>query len=237
MWAFDRYVYNTRLQLGREEVIRPLAMGTNWQKIRIGVRLCISDAFRGTGLGTPFGFGLGLGVCQGSTTSFLADTVTDWIGGGALGQTAAPSGSLVFAASTPNTFALNGGRPNALWKVGSTYTFTAEDSAQQFFVGSGTGGAYAGQFMSQMYLDITKGSPNYTIQLWYNSTAGAAQTNITNTAFLTNMENQATPTGMQPAGAKSLAYIGAGLFDCLSIVNFKSWPNTEIDSLAVVRYL
>lgn len=237
MWAFDRYVYNTRLQLGREEVIRPLAMGTNWRKIRIGVRLCINDAFRGTGLGTPFGFGLGLGVCQGSTTSFLADTVTDWIGGGALGTAAAPSGSLVFAAGTPNTFSLNSGRPSYLWKVGSTSTFTAEDSATQFFVGSGTGGAYAGQFMSQMYVDITKGSPNYTLQTFYNVSAAVAQTNITNTVFLTNMENQTTPTGMQAATARTIAYTGAGLFDCLSIVNFKSWPNTEIDSLAVVRYL
>jgi hypothetical protein len=124
-----------------------------------------------------------------------------------------------------------------LWKTGATSTFSAEDSVNIFYVGSGTGGAYAGQFMNHLYVDITKGSPNYTTQVFYSNTAGAAQVNITNANFLTYMENQSTPTGTTAANARTIAYTGAGLFDCLSIVNFKSWPNTEIDSLAVVRYL
>jgi hypothetical protein len=43
--AFIVDLFSTRtdkaIQIGNEEILRPLSIGTNWQKIRIGVRMGI----------------------------------------------------------------------------------------------------------------------------------------------------------------------------------------------------
>jgi hypothetical protein len=234
-WIFDRYIYSRRFQIGREEFLRPLPFGTNWQTVRIGVRFSVNDSARSTYAGGNWGYGMYLGVAQGASTSFLADTVTDWIGGGYIGSTAQPSGQLAFNAGSPNYYLMNLGRPNALRKTGSSYTFTAESSVSIYIVGSGENAGYGNQLFCGCYVDIVKGSP-YTITIYYTNSAANAQTNLTEAAFLTNMESGGTPTLTAVAGAKTLAYTGAGLFDTLSIVCPRSWPSTEIGTLAVVRY-
>jgi len=236
-WIFDRYNYNQRLQLGREEFIRPLPMGTNWQSLRIGIRFCMNDASRvGFNTVSSWGFGIYLGVQEGMTTSFLAETVTDWIGGGAVGSVYPPTGALGggFTLGTPNYWTANM-RPNALRKAGASNTFGTESSVSTFITGSGLGGVLGSQFMEGLYIDITKGSPNYSFNIFYPSTAVQAQTNITSAAFLTNVESTGTPTQSTASGAKTVAYSGNALFDHLSVVYTRFWPHLEIDGIAAVR--
>lgn len=238
-WFFERFVYNKRIQLGHEEFVRPMSMGTDWNSIRIGVRFCLNDSSRAILNGTsPIGgCALYLGVRQGSTgPSFFSDSLTDWIGGGHISSTIPPThGNFTFTAGSPNYFIGGAARPNALWKTGATSTFAAESSVGAFWVGSGQPGAYGAGFMSQIYVDITKGSP-YSFNLYYCSTAGQVQTNITDSAFLTALEVQATPANMSATGAKTVAYTGAGLFDTLSIASWRSWPHVEIDMIGVARF-
>lgn len=242
-WTLERYVYNTRLQLGHEEFLRPLPMGTNWQSLRIGIRFCANDAARQSFVSSTsqgFGCALALGVCQGTTTRYLNDTVTDWIGGGYVGTTPGGGGYFngqgAYTVGTPGYWTMNLARPNAVRKTGASITTATESSVQWFLTGSGGGGAYNGQFLSGLYVDIAKGSPNYTFTIYYCNTAANAQVNLTNAAFLTNMETTGTPSNTSTSSAKTIAYSGAGLFDTLSIVNNRSWPHIEVDGIAVVRF-
>lgn len=233
MWTHDRYVLDTRLQLGYEEFVRPLSMGTNWQSLRIGIRFAINDSARVA----ISNWALVMGVCQGNT-SLLAASTTDWIGGGMFGA-ALPAGiaggvTNAFAAGPPNTFSV-GSAANVLWKNNVSFLYGSATASTTFYVGTGAGGGYGAQNMSHIYVDILKGSPNYTITPYYVSTALIAQTHITDIVFRQNMEATTPTTSLSSAGAKTLAYTGSGLFDTLSIAHFKSWPHIEIDSIWVVR--
>lgn len=240
-WAYARYLLNTRLQMGHEELVRPLPMGTNWQTLRIGLRFCVNDTARQTFVSSTsqnFGFALALGVCQGNT-SYFSDVTTDWIGGGYVGQTPGGAGYFngqgAYTVGTPGYWTMNLARPNGVRKTGTSLTFGTESSVQFFLTGSGTGGAYAGQFMSGLYIDIIKGTPNYSVTVSYCNSAANAQVNITNAVFLANMETTASPSNTTSV-AKTVAYSGAGLFDTVSVVNNRSWPHIEIDALAVSRF-
>ena len=239
-WIFDRYTYSKRLQLGHEEYVRPLTMGTNWQSIRIGVRFCLNDSARAQIVqATPnTACAIYLGVKQGSTgPSLFSDLVVDWIGGGHIGDSFPPlGGNMPFVAGTQNYFSTGAARPNALWKTGATSTLTTGDSVGALWQGSGQPGSYGSGTMSQIYTTITKGSPNYTITTYYCSSVANVQTNVTDVAFLTALESQTTPANMAAGAAKSLAYTGAGLFDTLSIASWRSWPHIEIDMIGVCRF-
>ena len=236
-WIFDRFTYSRRFQMGREELLRPLPFGTNWVSLRIGIRYSVNDSARSSYRAGNYGYCTYLGVQQGSTTSFLNNTVTDWIGGGNVGNTAIPNGQLsAYTVGSPGYYLQHQGRPNGLWKVGSTHTFATESSVTVYITGSGQNGGYGLQYFCASYVDITKGSPNYTIIPYYCNTTANAQISITEAAFLTNMESGGTPSQTASASAKTIAYTGQGLFDTLSIVVTRCWPSTEIGSLAVVRY-
>jgi len=237
-WFFERFVYNKRLQLAHEEYVRPLEIGTNWNSIRIAVRFCINDSARSAttaNISTPC---LYMGVRQGSTgPSLFSDSLVDWIGAGHIGNTFPPTGpTAAFNASTPNYFS-GVGRPNAMRKTGATTTFGSESSVNVFWVGSGQPGAYGAGFMSYAVVDIIKGSPNYSFNIYYANAIGQVQVNITDSIFIANLETTATPANLTSAGAaKTIAYSGDGLFDTLSIAAWRSFPHLEIDMLGVSRF-
>lgn len=235
-WFFDRFTYNRRLQLAHEEYVRPLTMGTDWNNIRIGVRFCINDSWRGTLSGVVNSCALYLGVRQGSTgPSFFDDNLVDWIGAGHIASTIPPtSGNGNYTAGTPGYYSLSNTSPNAVWKTGASATFATISSVTPNWVGSGAPGAYGGGFMSQLHVDIIKGSP-YTFNTYY-CTAAQVVVNVTDAAFMTALENQTTPTNMTQAVGKTIAYTGAGLFDTLSIVSWRTWPPIEIDMIGVARF-
>ncbi len=237
-WIFDRFVNSRRFQMGREELLRPLPFGTDWTRLRIGIRYSVNDSARSAYVTAGnYGYCTYLGIQQG-TGSFLNSTVADWIGGGNIGSNALPNGQLnSYNAGSPGYYTMAQGRPNAVWKTGSSYTFASESSVTVYITGSGENAGFGNQYFCGSYVDIIKGSPNYTFNIYYCDTIANAQTNVTEAAFLANMELGGTPTNTTGAAGKTIAYTGSGLFDTLSIIVTRCWPSTEIGSIAVVRYL
>ena len=233
-WIYDRYTYDKRIQLGYEEIVRPLSMGTDWQSLRIGIRFAVNDSARVQ----ITQLALLLGVCQGNS-GITATTTTDWIGGGLFGSLL-PSGttggtSSTFTAGSPNYFS-GGNQVNALWKTGTNVTYGAFTGVTSFMVGTGIGGAFGAQNMNHFYVDIAKGNPTYSITDYYADGVANVQTNITDSIFRQNMEKTATtPANTASGAAKALTYTGSGLFNSVSVSWWKAWPNIEIDSLWVVR--
>lgn len=232
-WIHDRYTLNNRLQLGNNEYLRTLQMGSEWQSLRIGIRYSVVDAARTT-VGN---WGLIVGVCNG-LSGIQAASTTDYMGGGIFGA-AVPSGttggiSMAFNASTPNYYSMSNA-PNCVYKTGSTYLYGGASVVTHYIPGSGAGGAYATQVMGQLFVDIQKGSPNYTLQVWYTNAAATAQTHVTDAVFMSNLETW-TSTNLTGGGAKTLAYAGNGLFDTLSIAHYRAWPPIEIDMIGIARW-
>jgi len=234
-WIHDRYAYNNRLQLGYNEYLRPLAMGTEWQGIRIGIRYAVLDAGR-TNIGN---WGLVVGVCRG-VTGGVQSSASEWIGGGIFGAAlptygnAGGGAATNFTAATPNYWT-TGNTPNVAYKSNTTATYAAATGASHFITATNQGGAWGGQVMGQIFVDIQKGSPNYSFQVWYTDTFGKAQTNVTDAVFMSNLEFF-TSTNITGGGGKTLAYSGAGLFDTLSVAHYRAWPPVEIDMIGVCRY-
>ena len=63
-----------RLQLGGEEFVRPMSFGGRWGRLRIGLRCMVNAAT------TITNGGFVVGVCSGSTNTFVSSTTTDYIG-------------------------------------------------------------------------------------------------------------------------------------------------------------
>lgn len=233
-WISDRYIGDNRIQLGYEEIIRPLVIGTNWQSIRIGVRWCMNDSARSDGRQ----FAFLMGVCQGSN-GLHATSTTDWIGGGIVG-TLIPTGitggvSPTFIAGTPNYFGV-GSSENGLIRIGSNTTYGSASGAAFYYVGSGQGGYITAQQMSHAYVDITKTSAtSATVISYFPSSAGAVQAACTDVIFKTNMG--ATTLTNVTAATHTLTYFGSFLWDTFSLAHYKGWPTVEIDAIWISRLL
>ena len=90
--------------------------------------------------------------------------------------------------------------------------------------------------MGYIIRDITRGSPNYTFGTYYYISGAAASVNITDSVFMTALEGGGLAANLSDPGARSVAYSGAGVFDTLSIVGWRGFPQLEIDSIGVCRY-
>jgi hypothetical protein len=138
------------------------AVFSGWSKLRVALRLKIADS----GLditGTPrFGFGL----CSGNTNILGDATTTHFVG--ALTNVATITRNVTSPVIYTTTNELFPAK-----RIGSTFTFgTTFASSPAMAVG----------VYSLWFLDITKGSPNYTLQMFFRiSTAGTP----TNADFLT----------------------------------------------------
>ena len=62
-----------RIQVGGEELLRPLSFGTNWTRLRVGYRFRLNASFT-----IPAGI-LMVGLCQGAQ-GFLSPSTTDYLG-------------------------------------------------------------------------------------------------------------------------------------------------------------
>lgn len=211
-----------RFQMGREEFLRPMIIGTNWNKIRIGVRLGL------TGNSTFTLGSFGIGVCQGNS-GYLADTTVDWFGGWTT-QSGITGNTVTFNAGTPNYYQLTSGT-TAVWKRNNTTTTNTTATPAIFLPTQPTA------FRQQLFCDILKGSPSYTATLWAPNTAGLGQTDIGEASFLQSMENEGTPTSVVAGSGVAVTYSGSGLHDTISLIWTRCCPVIEISTIAVARYL
>jgi hypothetical protein len=192
-----------------------MGIGTRWQKIRIGMRMTIRDIDSNYRVGV----GIAVGVCQGTDFPYSSLNTTDYIG-----------------VSTPNPltdyWARTGGAQPYIQtsghlivkKIGSAITTTAMAVSGKFF---GLG------IRNILFVDITKGSPNYTLGLGTptNYTTDAAS----RSEYMSVLENEASPPNMNLISTAS-PYTGNGLLDSVCIHWVRSVPVFEFSDLTVIRY-
>jgi hypothetical protein len=212
-----------RIQLASEEFVRPMSIGTNWAKLRIGLRCAVWYAG-----GNFSNVVFSAGVCQGQN-GFVSTNTVDYIGANFLASMLGTFTQTV----TSQPFAYSTSGVTYFKKTGSSVLLTNTAGASGPFIG-----ANPQAYHSQIFLDIAKGSPNYTFNCWAFNSFAASQTDITRLAFLQALENETAPTGLSNVGANiTLAYSGNNLFDSVSIYWNRSTPTLEISDIAICRFL
>lgn len=212
-----------RVVLSNSQFARRLPFGTTWQSIRIGIRISMRDTGADLASNPRFWFG----VCSGSTNLVSDATTTNFCG----------------CATNATTWGRNATRYNKLsagivcaTRVGSTNTFS---TGANVISGSSliqNGAALNAADRTLWFIQITKGSPNYTYRGFFCQTDGAADRS--HTEMLEQME-QVTPslTGHAWSNAVVLATSeAAGTFDHVNISWERTYPEMEISDLVVTRF-
>lgn len=198
---------------------RELGFGTAWTRLRVGVRMsfkCQQANFFEYGTGITPRFGIGLS--QGSTSVFRRATAGHWFGAITTGAvwTVNPAGS-----PGAGAFNFSFGTMAPAKKVGSTLT-AGTNFAQSVAVGGGYQD-FPTIFTNQVYIfvDITKGSPNYSFRVFTiaNPANGGNQDRAT---WLSQMQ-LSTPTqinySFQAAQTVAVDEGADGVADSINIFN------------------
>jgi hypothetical protein len=90
---------------------------------------------------------------------------------------------------------------------------------------------------SAILLDVTRGTPNYTYQLWQSTTTSANQNNLVS-AFYTAMENESTPGSGIVSAMQTWtdAQSGFPYWDHVCVSWNRSVPTIEVAQIAAVRF-
>lgn len=142
--------------------MRKIGFGTSWTRLRIGIR---AQARTGTNTVVTYGDGLtprfGVGLCASTASVFTRNMIAGhWVGiittGAAWTVTNPGAGSYVlgFVTSAPAK------------KVDSTLTVGTNFSGLAPALGGGEGAAATNAHPVLYFVDITKGSPNYSFRLF-----------------------------------------------------------------------
>ena len=208
------------LQLGNEEWVRPLSMGNNWSHIRIGLLWAVTGS---STIGTSNGFAIG--VCSGTTHPFNDPACTNFVG-------IYNNGGLFFNSNAPNNYwTLTSSMGHGATKVGSTLALTASNMPDS--VGMMLPAVGGTNRRGLLYVDIIKGSPNYTIW-WEQYTNSGSNPTVDFTVAnlksgLTQTVGSITVAGVifnDGNGAQTIACSESpGIFDTIDIYsNFAGNP-------------
>jgi hypothetical protein len=221
-----------RIQLGAEEIVRAMEIGTNWTKIRIGMRLCM------VGSATFAGGDLSVGVCQGNKGKTPVDT-TDAVGIQCGAVTNPMSLTWTYSISLPTYayFQHNFAGAHAFRKVGNQ------------LANSLVGGSYVSMFVATpflntnrcgFYVDITKSGSGLVISNWSANSASPVMADVSRYAHLVNMESEnAISVSGQAYNANGITLTTVGgsfAWDSVFVTWNRSMPVIEINDLTVVRY-
>ena len=223
-------VVDTRIRLTNSNFARLWSadVGTNWTTIRVGCRVSVEDS--GTSLtSTPrFAFG----ICSGTSNIFMDATTSNWIGLVTYGGTWTRS-------TSPTKYMLGNGSYfdsgiAAAKRVGSTLTtdaFTNSPFPGATYLFDATVNRVA------LFVDITKGSPNFTVRPTYYKTSAANDVSVD--TFLSQVAvSVPSITGHQYGNeTKSIAIDEAtnGFFNAINVAWDRTSPAIEISDIAVVK--
>jgi len=213
-------VDDKRIVLSNSNFARKFSVST-WTKLRIALRLSITDS----GANITSNPRLAIGLCSGSTNIFLDATTTNWAGCLMDGATWTRN------AGPPINYAM----PASGWvpakRVGSTTTKGTTHHAGNDYLHDATAA-----FRSLWCVDITKGSPNYTFNLYMRNSAAVSDVTLSN--FLANVELASPAVNAQhfQSTQQTLAFDEvAGTLDHVNIAWDRTDPKIEISDLAIVR--
>lgn len=172
------YGADRRMVLANAEVIRAPIYLANWNTIRIGLRGAFANV-SGNITGTPR---VAFGVCNGNTN----------------GYGAALSDHVVGFRSALATVTYTASAPKRVDAFGGGTVFKKVDAAITVGAASGSNGFFSADTALRSYvvLEISKGSPNFTLTVSSPHTGGEISTDVTDSLFSQYMESAAiTPTG------------------------------------------
>ena len=214
------------LTLANEEYVRPLVIGNSWNRLRIGILMAANPDSTNNLLSCAWV----LGVCSGVDAPYGAASTTNFVGMGL---------------TTPGAFTYNAGTGGASFFTAnaSQTTKVAASVASGSSLGSvyhTTSGAYAQRRCAQI-VDITKGSPNYTVTLYSEQNITAhTQYDLNYATFIYAMEQGGTPNfsanNMGTATGNIAASETPGPLNAVDLFwNRASFP-WEIYAIAVYRF-
>lgn len=231
----EQFVGDRGIQLGVEDVIRPFSFGTNWSKIRLGVRWAANGYAK-----IPDGPTLqpqvlpGIGVCTGNNAMY-SGTCTDavlipiWTVGSAT----------TYAGTAPNNYYTQAGAVAPLIQQRTGSTTIAGTGGFSTVTGSSIS-ANPTLLRGGFFWDITKG----TIGAAGITTGGAyitaaqAVVDMSRGTFLANMENESGCTGSTfvTGGAGSLPTRFVKDWDSMFVHWIRAVPTLCVYDMTVVRF-
>lgn len=213
---------DNRIVLSNSRFVRELPIGTTWNKLRIAFRWDI----RSTGVnvvGTPR---FAVGLCSGSTNVMGDATTTHYIG------MRSGAATWTFAAGR-YAFGANCWFP--IKKVGTTVTQGTSHTATNTSAGNGAAAATADRTV--FFVDITKGSPNYTFNVFNSTEPNVAD--VSETVFLAQAEIEAAVLANHAFRTAQTVAVDEGTDGALDHINFhwnRTLPELEISDIALVRF-
>lgn len=151
-------VDDKRVVLQNSNWARPFTIDSGWTKLRIAFRVSITDS--GASVGSTPRFAIGL--CSGSTNIFMDATTTHFVG-------VVSDAGTWSRRTSPTGYGTGTGQIKPATRIGTTLTLGSGFSSSCFeFVDAALANRTA------LFVDITKGSPNYTFQVFSrtNATSG-----------------------------------------------------------------
>jgi hypothetical protein len=191
------------LTLGNEEYVRTFSFGSAWTKIRLGICYSIRST---TSIGSA---SFVLGVCSGKTNPYAAATTTNFVGV-----------NLTSSNSLTGTITANYGPP---WYASMSGTVVIKRSGSTTTIGNGSGSILYGHYTAAslrafMIVDITKGSPNYTLSVFrYVNVFNPYLDTAMFTAALNSISDPPTNALAQMSGVTIACDESAGAFDCFDL--------------------
>lgn len=178
---------------------RPLVLPATWSKIRFGCRLHWSNIAANLTGGALFS----QGFCSGTSNQYGDSSTLNWIG---VGHDAA---TWTYTANAGAPLYQLSSNPVARTRIGTTNTDAALTTSWNEQLSCGvpaTGGVTNLADRQMLFVDLFKGSPNYTVHLpfWTNSGGGVVSNfDMSSANFLVFMQ-QLSPSPGSPYGANNL---------------------------------
>lgn len=152
------------LTLANEEFVRTLAIGSDWTRLRLGLLLALST----DGTSDLQGADLVWGLCAGKTNPFGAASTTNFLGM-KFGVNVGPD-VLTYNANSGNPYFWSG--RGQMKKVGVTRSTFNGNGLEFHRIATNTG---ALQRRSAHFVEIAKGSPNFSVTYWNLPLTGLAK--------------------------------------------------------------
>ena len=226
-----------RLQLAREELIRALPFGSQWNYLRLAALVQVSSAATFTmEVGKPL---FAFGVCNGTSTPILmGDTTLDAIGAGP-GATWAGGTAVWQTSGSGYNIVNNVSGTTAFQKIGSTST-TATGAGGNTYLGGLTQAGSTIAVRTPLWLDIIKSTPvsfypNPYSFTFYTPGSTAASVDVDPGTFFDRLQTQ-TLTNMTALTAASLTVAGSMSHNSVFFTWPRFSPTIDICELAVVRF-
>lgn len=209
-------------KVSNSNVVRPHGIADgDWTKLRFGV-LCSLDGPTTSITSSPR---LYLGFCQGQTNLPLTVSTDDFLGV-----------MNVAATLTVGTMTFGhywGGTSGLKYVQRSGTTDTVGTTAGTWIIGNDVAQSTNAFGPTMMFVDITKGSPNYTVQAFHRN-AQLSVTGLTETEFLNQM-SLSTPSFTRHTLMASEAIAASGTYDNVCIAWDRSVNLFRVNSMAVSR--